>query len=452
MIRIIQRVPEKYRQDFITDQTSLIKKRVELFFSFVVGVYFFTTIVSWLIDPDAYKALEAGIGIALLVAGGIFLYFNHRSSTMKAARVNAYVFTLVLLVLSVRLGVAYEDSVESSSAFFMFLLFLVGFTIPWTPCEVGVISFAHAAAFSVNVFLVNNLYRGTGIYMSFRDYLEGLVPLFIAAGLCYVISREEIKRELDNFVLFKEIEENEGQMSKELQLATNVHRSLIPRPLSTEKLDIFPTYLPAYYMGGDYARYNFIDEGKLIFIMADVTGHGVPAALLVNRLHAEFERLSKEGAEPGYLLNELNIFIKDDFESMNIYLSAFCGMIDLDSGRLLYSNHGHIPQYLYRASGGDIVEMTSQTCLLGLSLCRDDICQDEVGLEGGDRILLFTDGVTEAADREGAEFGAEKVKKILVKEHAGTPSDINSAIMGELQSFGRMPFKDDIFILSIGIK
>ena len=107
------------------------------------------------------------------------------------------------------------------------------------------------------------------------------------------------------------------------------------------------TYLPVYYIGGDYTKFNFLEKDKLIFIITDVTGHGVPAALLVNRIHSEYERLAKEGYSPGELLRELNKFIEEDFGSSGMYLSAFCGLLDFKKMKLTYSNYGHPSQLLF---------------------------------------------------------------------------------------------------------
>ena len=189
-----------------------------------------------------------------------------------------------------------------------------------------------------------------------------------------------------------------------------------------------------------------------MFIICDVTGHGVSAALLVNRLHIEFERLVKKDREPGELLKELNDFIIKEFEVSNMYLSAFCGLADLHEMKLVYSNNGHPNQYMYKTNESRLISMPAQKSLLGLATEKDKMLQDEVPLDHGDRIVLFTDGLTEIKSRNGEEYAKEKLENLILDNTSLNAKSFNCQLLREIKSFKWGAFKDDVFLMNILIK
>jgi hypothetical protein len=355
-------------------------------------------------------------------------------------------------MLFVRMGIYYADDPLLSAAGYVFTLFLVSITIPWTGCEIIPLGIIHAIAFTIEYMYVKH---GPGMEktpFTITEYLNGLIFIFLAFIICVVVRKEETGRDIDNFVLLKDVENKNKQMDDELKWATRIHKTIIPESVNTDQIDIGVTYLPVYYMGGDYTRFNFLDDDKVIFIISDVTGHGVPAALLVNRIHAEFERLCKEGKEPGELLRVLNVFIKEDFDGSDMYLSAFCGLIDMKKMHLLYSNYGHPPQYLYREKDKEIKALPAQTSLLGVPLDNDQVYQDEVDLDAGDRMLLYTDGVTETFNKDEDEYGYDRLKKFIKLHHSLAPNKFNAKLIKDLEEFKSGNFKDDICMLDVVIK
>ncbi|MFC1577117.1 PP2C family protein-serine/threonine phosphatase [Candidatus Omnitrophota bacterium] len=447
----IKTVPENYKAAFLSEQTDLIKSRVGLLCVLSVGLYFLGTIIGFLMAPLEFDAAEINFWILLLAGAAAVLYLNKKIRTMRAAKLNAYFFTALLLAILTNLNIIYHQYIDISSTLYIFLLFLAAFTIPWDPWEVSIITALHMLAYTFLFFFAKRYFPETMIRQS-SWYLDGIMFLFLGSIFCAVIRKKEASRDIENFVLLKQVEAKSSQMQKELELATRIHKTLIPRSVSTNVADIAVTYLPIYYMGGDYAKFHFIDKNRLIFIICDVTGHGVSAALLVNRIHSEFERLVKDGKEPGALLNELNGFIKREFKGVHMYLSAFCGLLNFTKRELVYSNHGHPTQYIYRITRSEIHPLSSQGGLLGLPLEDEGIHQHRIEFGRGDRILLFTDGVTETRNADDLEYGEESLKGFISRNH-DMPADIfNRKLMDELQAFRHGDFKDDIFVLNIHIK
>lgn len=444
----------EYHTEFLEREKLLIKNRIGLFCALAVALYFFASIISIIVDPATFQMQEVPAALILLVGAVIISRLNSRAATLARVRANAYIFTVFLLSLLIKIGLIYKDDAGIMASVFVFTLFLVSITIPWMPYETAIIGAMHMGAYTV-YFLCIRLFMPNiaETVLSFGEYTEGLLFLFMSISLCLVVRQRDYLRDIKDFVLLKQIEAKNRQIQKELEFARRIQKTLVPNSISTEKVDIEVSYLPASYIGGDYAKFHFLDKDRLVFMISDVTGHGVSAALLVNRIHAEFERLAKEGKEPGKLLSELDDFIKGDFEGTDMYLSAFCGLLDFRKMRMVYSNHGHPPQCLYHVKGAFVEGLPAQTSMLGLPIEDKGVEQSEVKFEEGDRILLFTDGVTEARTTRGEEYGDERLEAFLRDNWQTPPPVFNEKLIDELRVFsGSHKFADDVFILHIAIK
>lgn len=451
--KTFDKLPRQYLDEFMGKQALLTKTRVQLFCILAVGIYFFASVLSGIVYPEDFKPEEIPVIIFLVISAFVIFYINKSAKTLKTAKLNAYLFTALLLAVLTRVSIIYYDYIGSSSAIYLFVLFLVAFTIPWMPIDVLIITSMHILAYSSLFFYFQEFIpQHTSIEFGINSYFDGIIFLSMGFVLCLVLRRKETARDIENFVLLKEVEKKNKQMQRELELATRVHKTLIPKSMRTDLVDVSVMYLPMYYIGGDYAKFHFVDRDKLIFIICDVTGHGVSAALLVNRLHTEFERFAQEGKEPGVLLKELDDFIVRDFEGLNMYLSAFCGLLDFKNRRLAYSNHGHPAQYIYRISESRIHRLNSQATLLGLPFNDTSVYQHEINFGKGDKILLFTDGVLETKNEKGEEYGRDRVEGFIKKEYNLQADLFNRTLLDELNTFKHENFTDDIFILNIHIK
>ena len=158
-----------------------------------------------------------------------------------------------------------------------------------------------------------------------------------------------------------------------------------------------------------------------------------------------------EDIEAGDLLNELNEFLIKDFEGVNMYLSAFCGMLNFNTNEFFYSNHGHPSQYIYKIASSDAQPLTSQTSLLGIPDKPEDIYQHRLDFNRGDRILLFTDGVIETKNAEGVEYGNRTLEDFMRANSGATAEEFNQKLFQKLSDFNQGKFADDIFILNMRI-
>lgn len=443
-----QRIPPEYFDGFRKEQTSFIKNRVMFLCSITVILYFIAIVLDVIFDREGYLFLELGIGIVLASAGLVTLFLARRVKSLIGAKIIAYMFTVVLLFIIVSVGLDYPGIRLIRPAVYIFTFFLVAMSIPWMPMEVVPLWMMFSIAFTAEFMGL----KGTSGEFPQTHYGNTLLLIFIAFFFCVSIRKKETERDIENFILFNEVKKKNDQSNRELEWARRVHMTIIPRSISTELVDVAVTYLPVYYIGGDYTRYVFPEDSKMTFIISDVTGHGVPAALMVNRLHSEFERIAKEGKEPGELMEELDNFIKGGFEGSEMYLTAFCGQLDMKKMKLLFTGCGHPPQYIFSSSTGNMTPMISRGGMLGLPVPVEGRHQSGVSIGAGDRIFLYTDGVTETMNSDREIYGRERLESFL-REWGDLPGDkFRASLIKDLRLFAPGDFHDDICMLDIEIK
>lgn len=447
-------VPDKYLVEYLAKQASLIRSRVRLFCVLTLAIFAAVSLISYVMTPDEFKPAETLVWLAVFLGGFAAFYLSGRTGTPAAAKLNAYFFTAILVLCLSFLCGLYYSYIAIVPSLYLFLLVMVAFTIPWNPADIVPLALMHIGAYALVFGYVKSRHALPGLLddLTRTRFVDGVTLILMGAVLSFVVRRKEAARDAENFVLLKEVEEKNAQMRRELELATRIHKTLIPHSVSTDMVDVAVMYLPMYYIGGDYAKFHVIDKDRLLFIICDVTGHGVSAALLVNRIHAEVERLAREGKGPGVLLKELDDFITGDFGGINMFLSAFCGVLDFAKMKLDYSNHGHPDQYIYRITRSEIRPLRSQASLLGLPHADEGICQHSVDFSRGDKLFLFTDGVLETRDAGGACYDETRLEAFIREHSALGAGAFNKALVDDLNAFKGAAFTDDIFILSIDIK
>jgi serine phosphatase RsbU (regulator of sigma subunit) len=214
------------------------------------------------------------------------------------------------------------------------------------------------------------------------------------------------------------------KLRRDLQLAGEVQRRLLPpEPPPGRAASLAAFSLPARTVGGDY--YDFVDLGeqRLGFAIADVSGKGIAAALVMSVVQASLRVISSEHAPPpSALAAKMNAFLHQA-TGANKYATFFYGELDPQGRSLRYVNAGHNPPLLARrtGSGTEIVELTAGGTVLGLfpAMAYDEA---SVPLCPGDVLVAYTDGVPEAQNEQGEEFGEDRVKALL-RDAAGRSAD-----------------------------
>ncbi|MBD3296536.1 MAG: hypothetical protein GF392_04140, partial [Candidatus Omnitrophica bacterium] len=219
-------IPEEELDEFRETRTAFIKNRVRLLGVLAVCAYITVMFGLYLVDPLQVRGAEMGGGLLLILAGGLLLYFNSRADSISRAKLNAVLFTVLLLILLVKFGLFYVGAGALMSALvLMVTMFLVAITIPWRPVEVLGIGALHLATYAALFTPWIDTFHNISVYNRASD---GGVFLLIGLFLCVIIRLKEEQRDMENFVLFKKVERNNTRMSNELRLATRIHRNLIP--------------------------------------------------------------------------------------------------------------------------------------------------------------------------------------------------------------------------------
>jgi sigma-B regulation protein RsbU (phosphoserine phosphatase) len=200
------------------------------------------------------------------------------------------------------------------------------------------------------------------------------------------------------------------RQDREMQIAQEIQRSLFPR--STPSLDGFELAAksrPCHQVGGDYYDFIPLEGGRLAVVIADVSGKGTPASIIMASVHASL-RATAGTAPPAQLMQRLNRFLCASTQDSK-YVTLFYAEVDPASRRLVYVNAGHIPPTLARASGED-ERLRAGGPVLGL-LPDAGYEEGEEVLESGDVLVVVTDGVTEALSPREEEFGDDRVTEVL---------------------------------------
>ena len=236
----------------------------------------------------------------------------------------------------------------------------------------------------------------------------------------------------------------------EMQAAAEIQQSILPAPLvregPTEEIDLHAEMHPAREIGGDFYDYFLIDANRLAVTVADVSGKGTPASLFmavsrtVMRSVSSVADMASGMAEANRLLATQN--------TACMFVTMFHGVLDLSSGVLRYCNAGHNPPYLMRAQGGhDTLGATG----IPFGIDAEMPCRiDETVLHSGDTLFLFSDGITEAFDIEGAEFGTARLEAALEAGRGGSAAELVSDVLGATAAFAAgADQSDDITCLAL---
>ncbi len=243
------------------------------------------------------------------------------------------------------------------------------------------------------------------------------------------------------------IAEAAARIDKELEYAKQIQLSAMPANFpENDQFTIYAEMIAAKEVGGDFYDFYMIDENTVAFLVADVSGKGIPAALFMMTA----KTIIKDLAESGIPVNE--IFIKanqklcENNES-GMFVTAWMGILDIKSGNLHFANAGHNPPLLKRADGSiEYLKKPVGLVLAGMEGVRYGI--GEITLQPNDRLFLYTDGVTEATNTENKLYGVERLLEFMNSNSALSPKELLPALKLNIDQFvGEASQFDDITML-----
>jgi len=274
---------------------------------------------------------------------------------------------------------------------------------------------------------------------------HNLTALIAFAFVVYVIQRYVKQREQ----LDKAVRQQRDQLVQEVELAARVQRMFLPisRP-SIAGLEIAGMMQPVRGVGGDYYDYIPINEHTIQVVIADVAGKGVPAALLMAATAAAVQLEVSEKRGLLDVVNRLNNGIHSVSDG-NRYVTLVLANIDALSRSVRYVNCGHNPALLFQAKTRGVIPMNSSCFPVGLF--DSEACEvNRADLAPGDILVLYTDGITEAENSQGEEFGMERLSAVIRRDSSLSAEEILSNIFQSAEEFCQgVGFEDDATALVV---
>jgi phosphoserine phosphatase RsbU/P len=236
-------------------------------------------------------------------------------------------------------------------------------------------------------------------------------------------------------------------MQRELEIAKDVQRFLFPAILpNTDILQVEANYLPHHQVGGDYYDYIEIDPDTFMVCVADVSGKGVPAAILMANFQASLRTLVRQTVDLREIVHELNYQVMQSAHGEN-FITAFFAIYNRQTGLLQYVNAGHNPPFLLDSNGN--LRMLEKGCtILGI---LNDLPFLNLGEEELRRFMLFcyTDGLTETFNEQDEPWGPERLEEFLKKHQLSRLAALHEDLMQEIDVFRNgTPYNDDITMIS----
>jgi serine phosphatase RsbU (regulator of sigma subunit)/anti-sigma regulatory factor (Ser/Thr protein kinase)/transposase-like protein len=257
---------------------------------------------------------------------------------------------------------------------------------------------------------------------------------------------------------FKKAQENvveQERLQKEMQVAQEIQHALLPRRFpDIEGYDISTVYRAAKDVGGDYFDFVQIDEDILGIIVADVSGKGVPGSLVMTMIRTALRLEARGNYSPTDILARVNHFVTDDVKR-GMFITIFFITLDSAKRTISYASAGHNPMILYRRDSDSCYFLNTRGMPLGIALpdsvsFEESLEFDRLKLKKDDMLVIYTDGITEAMNKAGEQYGNDRLIQ-FIKGHAElSPEEFTRKLDSDLSKFtGGAPQGDDITLVVI---
>ena len=344
----------------------------------------------------------------------------------------------LVLVLSSFGAVAYADHlVVSVSLVYLYVL----------PLAVGAIFLRKEISYSLIAacILFHDYYSPRNLHVGLRIF-HNLSAAFCFAFVIYIIQRYIEQRE----ALSKTVQKQRDELLHDVELAAQVQRLFLPvgKP-AIAGLEIAGMMRPARGVSGDYYDYIPINAHTIQFVIADVAGKGVPAALLMSATAATMQLEANHDRNMLEMVGRLNTGIHSVSDDGERYVTLLVAELDAQERKLHYVNCGHNPALLFRAQTGAVSRLNSSCAPVGIF--PENICQlASADLTVGDVLVFYTDGVTEAENQFGEELGTERLSAVVQRGSSLSAEALMNNIFDTVTNFcSCVGFNDDVTVLVV---
>ncbi len=243
------------------------------------------------------------------------------------------------------------------------------------------------------------------------------------------------------------------RIQQQIEIAARIQQSLLPKqPPQLSGVTLAGRCISAVNVGGDYYDIFVDNAGFLTMVIADVSGHSIGSALLMAMARSTLRYEVSLGKPLSAVLADTNITMFNDLIQAEMFISVFCARYDPDTHRLTFANGGHNPPLLWQAANKQIIDLDTDGLILGI---LDDVSYEEQvnTLHPGDILVLFTDGIIEARNPDGEQFGGDRLRTLLRKNTSLTPDALADQIYLATHQYSQNTLQqDDMTLLILKVK
>jgi len=249
----------------------------------------------------------------------------------------------------------------------------------------------------------------------------------------------------------QKLEERHQEIQEDLTLAARVQQSLAPKSLVWGGVRVETFYHPVRTIGGDFGLVSSLDDRYLNLLVCDVSGHGIGSALVANRIYTEMMTQLRAGSALDTMLTQLNRFVMHNIGSSVFFFTVAAARIDRPGRRMIFAGAGHPPAMIAH-DGAEPRLLESRSMVLGaLPDAVDAEATLDVDLQSGDRVVLYTDGITDVFNSNGEMLGVEGVQKI-VRETSLLPfNEMKKGILDGVAEWREGPPTDDVSLVLVEV-
>ena len=445
----------EFRHEFVRETFGLLRKRLRNFALGMSAVWVLVRAIEW-IDRISEGIAEqfqwltfVGLALSDLLMAGVLAWSIYVGLDRGSSR-NMALYTSLGLIsfFSIHLVISnyWLDPYTAPLLVFGAVHVLASINHPWTGGQATIPLLVFLVARGVYVF-------SDGVGEVWSDVLGIAMSSLVALpGILYSSVRHEWRQHRFGY---RALSNRYGVLRNELASARRIHEALFPEPLTEGEIRVTYRYEPMRHIGGDYLHLTRVAHGdaagSVSLVLVDVTGHGIPAALTVNRLHGEVELLYADDPSipPGKVLKHLNRYVNLTLAKHSVYATALCLRCSPKNHTVEIANGGHPPVFLHSVDG-TLDEISSTAFMLGA--CRDDEFDPGTRVlpfHPGDKIIAYTDGVTEARAPDGRMMRIEGFRSLIATTKCPQgmlPELLLSAIA---EHRGGAPTDDDTLVVEI---
>jgi len=250
----------------------------------------------------------------------------------------------------------------------------------------------------------------------------------------------------------EQLEKRQKEIETELALASRVQQSLAPLGLRWGRVTVDTFYLPVRTIGGDFGVVTPLGDGQLNLLVCDVSGHGIGSALVANRIYTEMMSLLERGTELGDMLRRLNHFVLQQICITGFFFSLAAARLGDAGRRLDFAAAGH-PPAIWVSASGECRRLEPRSMVLG---CLENAVAPEpteaVELSPGDRLALYTDGLTDVFDRRGETLGVDGLEEIVRRAARKPFEEMKQAVLGQIEAWRHELPSDDMSLVLVELR